>query len=109
LNKFFVAGFGLFAGILLAVLVFFGGGPQSGGSGAFASMDGAAIFGQSCAQCHGKVGEGVPNLTPPIRGKNLPAARIKAQIQKGGQKMPAMPFIRGAALERVVKHVSGLK
>jgi hypothetical protein len=52
---------------------------------------------------------GIVNITPPLRGRGLSPGRVKAQIQRGGEKMPALPFIQGEALERLAGYVSGLK
>jgi len=110
LNKIILAvGFCIAGVLLIAFLLIKSQGGLSGDPGAFASMDGPAIFGRSCARCHGKLGEGIPNLTPPLRGRNIPLAHIKKQIQKGSLKMPALPFIRGKALDRLARHVAGLK
>ncbi len=73
------------------------------------TTDGAAIFQEVCAQCHGFKGEGRVNLTPPIRGRNIPIERVKAIVQGGGQKMPPLPFIKGEALENVARFVAGMK
>ncbi len=79
-------------------------------SGSISDMaDGETVFREICAQCHGAKGEGRVNLTPPIRGRNLSPERIKALVQKGGQKMPALPFIKGEALENVARYVSEMK
>ena len=73
------------------------------------TTDGAAIFRETCAQCHGFKGEGRVNLTPPLRGRNIPVGRVKAIVQGGGQKMPPLLFIKGEALENVARFVSGMK
>ena len=70
---------------------------------------GAKVFQETCAQCHGFKGEGRVNLTPPIRGRNIPVGRVKAIVQGGGQKMPPLPFIKGEALENVARFVSRMK
>ncbi len=73
------------------------------------TTDGARLFQEVCAQCLGFKGEGRVNLTPPIRGRNLPVERIKSVVQRGGQKMPPLPFIKGEALENVARFVAGMK
>jgi mono/diheme cytochrome c family protein len=74
-----------------------------------ATTDGAKLFQEVCAQCHGFKGEGRVNLTPPVRGRNIPIERIKTIVRGGGQKMPPLPFIKGEALENVARFVAGMK
>jgi len=107
LNKVFAAAFGLFAVALVAVLLTYRQGLVPAPSGEGLQTEAPALFEQVCAQCHGKRGVGIVNITPPLRG--LPPGRVKAQIQRGGEKMPALPFIQGEALERLAGYVSGLK
>lgn len=110
MNKIILAALALGAIVLIAVLLIYSqamvsSSPPEG----YASKDSPALFKQVCAQCHGKNGEGVASLTPPLRRRGLPIEYIKSKIQKGGQKMPALPFIHGDALDRLAKYVSGLK
>ncbi len=109
MNKIVAAALASGAIILVAVLLFYGQGMMSSPPKGLASMDSPTLFRQVCAQCHGKNGEGVKNLTPPLRRRGLLIEHIKSQIQKGGQKMPALPFIQGDALNRLAKYVSELK
>lgn len=90
---------------LVAVLLIFQGRSFHATTG---TTDGAQIFRDVCAQCHGFKGEGRINLTPPLRARDLSVNQIKKVIQEGGQKMPPMPFIQGEALENVARYVSGL-
>ncbi len=73
------------------------------------TTDGAKLFQEVCAQCHGFEGEGRVNLTPPLRGRNIPIERVRAIVQGGGQKMPPLPLIKGEALEIVARFVAGMK
>jgi mono/diheme cytochrome c family protein len=109
MNKIFAAALGAGAIILIAVLVIYRQGAMSSVPEGLASMDSPVLFRRVCAQCHGKNGEGVRSLTPPLRGRGLPVGHIKSHIQNGGQKMPPLPFIRGKALDRLAEYVSGLK
>ena len=109
MNKIFAATFGLFAVALVAVLLTYRQGLAPAPSDEGLPADAPALFEQVCVQCHGKRGEGIVNITPPLRGRGLPPGRVKAQIQRGGEKMPALPFIQGEALERLAGYVSGLK
>ena len=109
MNKIFAGVLASGAILLGAVLSIYSQGMMSGPSEGLASMDPPSLFRQACAQCHGRNGVGVKNLTLPLRGRILPIEHIKSQIQKGGQKMPALPFIQGDALDRLAKYVSGLK
>ncbi len=68
-----------------------------------------ALYARTCAACHGPGGEGRTNYAPPLRGLKLPLHIIKKRIREGGQKMPALPFIRGAALERLAGYVAGMR
>lgn len=97
---------------LIAVLtaVFFLLGYRRDLSGTLSSeTEGKAVFRQVCAQCHGRGGEGMINLGPPLRGRNLPVPHIKRLIQHGGQRMPPLRFVRGEALENVARYVSEFK
>ncbi len=109
MNKIIAVGFGLFAMALVAVLLIYGQGFDPASSGDGLPTEAPELYQQACAQCHGKRGEGVVNVTPTLRGRGLPPERIKAQIQKGSVKMPAFPFIQGETLERLARYVSGLK
>lgn len=68
-----------------------------------------ALYARTCATCHGMRGEGRTNFAPPLRGLNLPIDIIKKRVREGGQKMPALPFIRGAALERLAGYVAEMR
>ncbi len=70
--------------------------------------DGAAVYAQTCAACHGERGEGRRELGNPLRGRALPPAYIKEVVKQGKNKMPALPRIRGEALENVARYVNRL-
>jgi len=109
MNKILAVGFCLVS-ISLAVFFLFKNQERfSGEPGVYVSMDGSSIFQHSCSRCHGKRGEGVPNLTPSLLGRKFSLAQVKKQIQKGGLKMPALPFIQGKALDRLARYVMGLR
>ena len=83
---------------------------QSDLSGTYSgTTDGATVFRETCSQCHGFQGEGVVNITPPLRGREISVEEVKSIVRNGRLKMPPLSFIRGEALENVAKYVSGLK
>ncbi|MRW89231.1 c-type cytochrome [Duganella sp. FT80W] len=57
---------------------------------ASAAPDGAALFQQTCAACHGADGTGIPGLAPPLANPELwstlgpQAPRYLAQVMTGG-------------------------
>ena len=71
-------------------------------------LEGAAIYTQACAVCHGARGEGKGGLGNPLRGRALPPAYIKEVVRRGRNKMPALPHIQGEALENVARYVNRL-
>ena len=102
----------LIGGGALALAVFLLGSQKWGLSTApedIEAMATPALYARTCATCHGMRGEGRTNFAPPLRGLNLPIDIIKKRIRGGGQKMPALPFIKGAALERLAGYVAGMK
>ena len=70
--------------------------------------EGAALYTQTCAACHGERGEGRRELGNPLRGRALPPAYIKEVVRRGKNKMPALPHIQGEALENVARYVNRL-
>lgn len=50
--------------------------------------NGAKVYAATCAQCHGPKGEGIMDA-PTLVGETDPA-KVKQQIENGGQQMPAM-------------------
>ncbi len=109
MHKIFAAVFGAAAIVGVAVLLSYRQEVSFAVPEGLDLMDAPALYQNTCAACHGERGEGRVNLTPPIRGRGLSAGHVKKQIQHGGPKMPAMPFIRGEALERLAEYVAGLK
>ena len=69
---------------------------------------GQAIYEQRCNSCHpnGNAGAG-----PALRGRNLSAQRITAQVRNGGGGMPAFPAsqISDQQLSDLVAYVQSLK
>jgi quinoprotein glucose dehydrogenase len=85
-----------------------------------ASDDGAAVFAEACAPCHGPGGVpdpgivarlGVKNLTEPELHARLSDADIVAQIRNGSQNqhMPAFAgALTDAQVAALVRHIRGL-
>ncbi len=106
MGKWVVLSFLVFGGALVAFLLVF---PHSGREEASLTRgDGAQIYRQACAVCHGERGEGKSGLGRPLRGRALPVSLIKQVIRRGKNKMPALPHIQGAALDGVARHVHRL-
>ena len=82
-------------------------------------QDGAAIYSEKCAKCHGADGkgvdkfkkQGVKDLTTDAWQKANTDAKITAAINNGkGEFMPAWKGkIKPAEIKAVVKHIRGLK
>ncbi|MBT3350567.1 MAG: cytochrome c [Nitrospinaceae bacterium] len=109
MNKILMALFSLGAIALLITLYIFRQGGMTTSPEGLAKLTSPILFQQACSQCHGKNGEGVKSLTPPLKGRGLPMAYVRLQIYKGSQKMPAFPFIKGETLDRLAKYVTELK
>lgn len=71
--------------------------------------EGAAVYRQMCARCHGARGEGVSGLGRPLAGRALSAALIKEIVKRGKNRMPALPHLRGETLENVARYVNRLR
>lgn len=71
--------------------------------------EGAAVYRRTCARCHGARGEGAGGLGRPLAGRALPVALIKEIVKRGKNKMPALPHLRGEALENVARYVNRLR
>jgi len=56
-------------------------------TGAFAASQGASVFEEVCAACHGDKGQGIPGLAPPLKGsefvKTTDNKALADFIQKG--------------------------
>ena len=106
MGKWVVASFLVLGGALVALLLIFQNPEQK--ETLLTSGDGLAIYSQACAACHGERGEGRRELGNPLRGRALPPNYIKEVIKRGRNRMPALPHIRGEALENVAEYVNRL-
>ncbi len=106
MDKWVVASFLVFGGALVALLFIFQNPRQE--EALLTTGDGAAVYSQACAVCHGARGEGKGGLGNPLRGRALPPAYIKEVVRRGRNKMPALPHIQGEALENVARYVNRL-
>ncbi|MCX7783136.1 MAG: cytochrome c [Meiothermus sp.] len=86
------------------------------------AADGAQLYSQNCAGCHGANGQGIPGVFPPLAGN--PRAQDEAYVVKvirqgisgplevGGQTyngvMPAMPQISEADARAIAAYAKGL-
>ena len=107
MGKWVVASFVVLGGAFVVFLFIFQNSRQE--EALLTSGDGLAIYSQACAACHGERGEGRRELGNPLRGRALPPAYIKEVVRRGRNRMPALPHIRGEALENVAKFVNGLR
>jgi mono/diheme cytochrome c family protein len=67
-------------------------------SASWAADDGAALYKQKCAGCHGASGEGKPAMkAPAVKGTSLGASQIVDHLTKGepGSKAPHNKGISG--------------
>lgn len=106
MEKWVSAAFLLLGGALV-VFLFIYQNPQQ--ESAITPGDGAALYAQTCAACHGERGEGRSELGNPLRGRALPVSYLKEIIRRGKNRMPALPHIKGAALENVARYVNRLR
>ena len=106
MGKWIVVSFLVLGGALVVFLLIFRNPEQK--EALLTTGEGAAIFAQTCAACHGERGEGRRELGNPLRGRALPPAYIKEVIRRGRNRMPALPHIRGEALENVARYVNRL-
>lgn len=106
MDKWVVVSFLVFGGALVVLLLIFQNPEQE--EAILTTGDGLAIYSQACAACHGGRGEGRRELGNPLRGRALPPAYIKEVVRRGRNKMPALPHIRGEALENVARYVNRL-
>lgn len=70
--------------------------------------DGAEIFKQSCAKCHGGKGEGAKKGIPLIEGHalNHPEEDFLKQVKEGGEKMPSFSDkLKDEEIAAVVRYV----
>lgn len=106
MGKWVAASFLVLGGALVVFLFIFRNPKQE--EALLTTGEGAVIFAQTCAACHGERGEGRRELGNPLRGRALPLAYIKEVIRRGRNRMPALPHIRGEALENVARYVNRL-
>ncbi len=107
MDKWVVAAFVVLGGALVVFLLMFQNPRQE--EAILTTGDGAALYAQTCAACHGERGEGRRELGNPLRGRALPPAYIKEVVRRGRNRMPALPHIRGEALENVTRFVNELR
>ncbi len=107
MGKLVVASFVVLGGALVVFLLFFQDPEQK--EVPLITGDGATIFAQTCAVCHGAHGEGKGGLGNSLRGRALPLSYIKEVVRRGKNKMPALPHIRSEALDNLAKYVNGLR
>lgn len=106
MGKWIVVSFLVLGGALVVFLFIFQNPEQE--ETLLTTGEGDAVFAQTCAACHGERGEGRRELGNPLRGRALPPAYIKEVVKQGKNKMPALPRIRGEALENVARYVNRL-
>ena len=106
MGKWVVVSFLVLGGALVVFMLLFQNPAQE--EALLTTGDGLAIYSQTCAACHGERGEGRRELGNPLRGRALPVAYVKEIIRRGKNRMPALPHIRGEALENVARYVNRL-
>ena len=107
MGKWVAAAFVVLGGALVVFLLIYQNPRQE--EAILTTGEGAALYTQTCAACHGARGEGRRELGNPLRGRALPPAYIKEVVRRGRNKMPALPHIQGEALENVAKFVNELR
>ncbi|MDX2426895.1 MAG: c-type cytochrome [Cycloclasticus sp.] len=70
--------------------------------------NGAEIYAQACAACHGADGSGKFSLFFDLTSSTLLMDEMKEVIQKGGFIMPSFANIKGAELDALVAYVRSL-
>jgi glucose dehydrogenase len=70
-----------------------------------ADRAGAAVYATRCARCHGAHMEGIAPANPMLIGvgSRLSKSQIVDLVQNGTDQMPAMPDVRGADLEALLR------
>ncbi len=106
MSKWIAASFLVLGGALLAFLLAFRN-PVREQAPVF-SGEAATLYRETCAVCHGARGEGIGELGLPLRGRALPVSVIRETIRRGRNKMPALPHIRGEALQALARYVHEL-
>jgi mono/diheme cytochrome c family protein len=75
------------------------------------AADGAALFGQHCAACHGVQGQGIPGFTPPLldNPKVQDEAHVLGVIRAGftgtAATMPPMPHVDEATAQAIAAYL----
>jgi mono/diheme cytochrome c family protein len=77
------------------------------------TLTGADLYRLSCQSCHNVGGLGSPpeirSLIDPVRATPAPfAPALRARLQKGGEKMPPFPHLRGAEVEALLSYSRSL-
>ncbi len=106
MDKWVVSAFLVLGGALVVFLLIYQNPQQE--EAVVTTGEGAVLFAQTCAACHGERGEGRRELGNPLRGRALPPNYIKEVIRRGRNRMPALPHIQGEALENVARYVNRL-
>ena len=93
----------LFVGALLVL-------SMSGGTDEYLPQgtEGAVIFEEACARCHGENGVGDGPEGPRLAGGGTDPELVKQRVRVGEGRMPRFPNIRDMALENLAEHVHGL-
>jgi glucose dehydrogenase len=83
------------------------GSAQNPESEASSNPEGAAVYRDRCAVCHGDHGEGIFPSFPMLLGlgARLTASQTAELIHLGKGRMPPMPDLQGAALERLLDYL----
>ena len=81
------------------------------GGGESASTDGAELYQQSCAACHGASGlggSGGPAIGPGSNATTLTDPELAAVIRNGQGTMPGFPNLSDTQVDAIVAFVRGL-
>jgi mono/diheme cytochrome c family protein len=82
--------------------------PPASASSSAAAPDGATLFAQNCAGCHGDAGKG-GKRAPTLAGGHKAADQVASIVAKGKGKMPAFGTrLKAAEIDEVAKYVSTL-
>ncbi|MFP5206569.1 MAG: PQQ-binding-like beta-propeller repeat protein [Acidobacteriota bacterium] len=73
------------------------------------ASQGASLYAQQCAVCHGVDRRGSPPAFPSLLGvgQRLTAREIAARIREGAGRMPAFPNLQGEALTSLIDYLRG--
>jgi len=70
--------------------------------------DGATIFHEACARCHGEAGAGGGPSGPKLHGRAEDPEEVRRRLREGEGRMPSFPNIQGMPLENLMAYVHGL-